>query len=102
MNDSSSLPAAISHKKLNSFLNSAKKELSKNDIKKDIESEEKRVIEKLFNDWTLISKKLLSSLNKKSQSLTKNKSPKSLMALGALEVHLNMALQAKQSSELEE
>jgi len=48
----------------------------------------------LIKDWTKTSKKILESLNKKDQVLTKNRNSKSLIALGAMGAHINMALQA--------
>ena len=37
---------------------------------------------------------LIDTLSKRKDNLLKDKSPNSLIALGAMEVHLNMALQA--------
>ena len=59
--------------------------------------------EKEFNDliinWTETSQKILLMLNNKHQIVTKNRNPKSIMALGAMGAHINMALQALKSRE---
>jgi len=39
-------------------------------------------------------KYLINELSKRKENLLKDKSPNSLIALGAMEVHLNLALQA--------
>jgi len=60
----------------------------------EIESSENREFENLMNDWEASTKKLVIELSKRKENLLKDKSPNSLIALGAMEVHLNMALQA--------
>ena len=60
----------------------------------EIESPEKREFEKLINNWETSTKKVVNELSKRKENLLKDKSPNSLIALGAMEVHLNMALQA--------
>ena len=56
----------------------------------------------LIKDWTKTSKKILESLNKKDQVLTKNRNSKSLIALGAMGAHINMALQALKATEFDQ
>ena len=60
----------------------------------EIESPEKKEFEELVNNWETSTKKLVNELSKRKDNLLKDKSPNSLIALGAMEVHLNMALQA--------
>ena len=60
----------------------------------EIESPEKREFDELINNWEASTKKLINLLSKRKETLLKDKSPNSLIALGAMEVHLNMALQA--------
>ena len=59
----------------------------------EIESPEKREFEELINNWEASTKKGINELSKRKDNLLKDKSPNSLIALGAMEVH-NMALQA--------
>ena len=60
----------------------------------EIESPEKREFEELINTWETSTKKVINELSKRKENLLKDKSPNSINALGAMEVHLNMALQA--------
>ena len=55
---------------------------------------DKREFDDLINNWEVSTKKLIDELSKRKENLLKDKSPNSLIALGAMEVHLNMALQA--------
>ena len=97
MNESNKLPQAISHKKLSFLLLNAKKD-------KFADSEESEQKTKLqdellaeLDDWELSTKSLLKKISSRNEKYLKDKSPNSLMALGAMEVHLNMAMQALQA-----
>ena len=72
----------------------AQKELNASNNSKDTDNLEKIEFEELINEWELITKDVLKTIAKRNKNLLKNKSSNSLIALGALEVHLNMALQA--------
>ncbi len=90
---------AISHKKLKAFLIKAKKDISSNSS-----SEKNQIMEnKHFNDlvktWTETSQEILLMMNKEHKFLTENKNTKSLLALGAMGAHINMALQALKATE---
>lgn len=94
MNESNKLPQAISHKKLSFLLLNAQKD-------KFAGSEESEQYSKLQNElieeldkWELSTKSLLKKISNKNEKYLQDKSSNSLMALGAMEVHLNMALQA--------
>ena len=101
MNEFNTPPRAISHKQLNSLLSSAQKDSqSFSDLPEDAAIKNQSFNE-LLDKWSEISKELLKVLNKKEASLTEGKNPKSLMALGALEAHLNLAMQARKASELD-
>ena len=96
MNDSNNLPPAISHKKLSFLLLKAQKD-------KFASSEESDQFRKLqdefleeLDNWELSTKSLLKKISRKNEKYLEDKSSNSLMALGAMEVHLNMALQALQ------
>jgi len=97
MNESNKLPQAISHKKLSFLLLNAKKD-------KFASSEESEQYNKLqdellaeLDNWELSTKSLLKKISSRNEKYLKDKSSNSIMALGAMEVHLNMALQALQT-----
>ena len=94
MSESDKLPQAISHKKLSHLMLKAHKDSHFSDEFSGIESSEKREFEDLINNWEASTKKVVDELSKRKENLLKDKSPNSLIALGAMEVHLNMALQA--------
>ena len=94
MSESNNLPQAISHKKLSYLMLNAQKDSHFSDELADKESPEKREFDELINNWEASTKKLVNELSKRKENLLKDKTPNSLIALGAMEVHLNMALQA--------
>ena len=94
MSESNNLPQAISHKKLTYLMLNAQKDLNASDDKKNTESLEKQEFDELINNWETITKDVIKTISKRNKNLLKNKSSNSLIALGAMEVHLNMALQA--------
>ena len=94
MSESNNLPQAISHKKLTYLMLNAQKDLNASDEKKNTESLEKQEFDELVNNWETVTKDVIKSISKRNKNLLKNKSSNSLIALGAMEVHLNMALQA--------
>ena len=53
----------------------------------------------LIKTWTEASQKILLMMNKEQKVLTENRSPKSLMAFGAMGAHINMALKALKATE---
>ena len=92
MGNSNNLPKAISHKKLSSLLLNAQKDrFSSEDDLSNIEQEE--FIDSLKN-WDKNTVNLLQKISSKNEKLLDKKSSNAIMALGAMEVHLNMALQA--------
>ena len=93
MRDSNNLPKAISHKKLSSLLINAHKDkyfMGEDDVLK-IEQQE---FTELLENWEENTKNILNKLSLKNKNILENKSSSSIMAIGAMEVHLNMALQA--------
>ena len=94
MSESNNLPQAISHKKLTYLMLNAQKDLYASDDKKNTESIEKQEFDELINNWETVTKDVIKTISKRNKNLLKNKSSNSLIALGAMEVHLNMALQA--------
>ena len=94
MSESNNLPQAISHKKLSYLMLKAQKDSHFTDELAETESPEKKEFEELIKNWEASTKKVLNELSKRKETLLKDKSPNSLIALGAMEVHINMALQA--------
>ena len=94
MSESNNLPQAISHKKLSYLMLKAQKDSHFSDELAEMDSSEKRKFDELLINWEASTKKVVNELSKRKEILLKDKSPNSLIALGAMEVHLNMALQA--------
>ena len=94
MSESNNLPQAITHKKLTYLMLNAQKDLNASDDKKNTESLEKQEFDELLNNWENVTKDVIKTISKRNKNLLKDKSSNSLSALGAMEVHLNMALQA--------
>ena len=94
MSESNNLPQAISHKKLTHLMLNAQKDLNALDEKNNTDNSEKREFNELINNWEIVTKEVIKTISKRNKNLLKDKSSNSLIALGAMEVHLNMALQA--------
>ena len=94
MSESNNLPQAISHKKLTYLMLNAQKELHVSDDTINAGDLEKIEFDELINNWETATKDVIKTISKRNKNLLKDKSSNSLMALGAMEVHLNMALQA--------
>ena len=94
MEDRNNLPQSISHKKLSLLMLKAKKEnLFFSDVDKDENKELENFLSSL-DDFEKASKELIKRISDKNDNLFKSKSSNSIMALGAMEAHLNMAIQA--------
>ncbi len=98
LNEFSLPPEAISHKQLTSLLAGAPKEIVMTNEETSLLSKEEEIFEELIKNWSCLSKELLATLNKKPNCLFANREKKSIMALGALEAHLHLALQAQKES----
>tara|TARA_Y100001968_G_scaffold160864_1_gene147206 strand:- start:108 stop:392 length:285 start_codon:yes stop_codon:yes gene_type:complete len=94
MNEFKPIPEALSHKDLRKLLVKAEKDIQSDNSDKDLEE--------LIERWSTISQELLENFGPKKNQLTQGKGPSSIMALGAMEVHLNMAVQAFKVSEKED
>jgi len=94
MSDSNNLPQAISHKKLSFLLLNALKDKSITSVESEKNNEEHEELLAELNNWENLTKKLLNKISITNESVLEEKSSESIMALGAMEVHLNMALQA--------
>jgi len=101
MSDLDPIPNSISHKKLNSFIRTACKD-SVFERSTDNELSNHQIeFNELTTSWSKLSKKILFHLSQSKNNLAEGKSPTSLMALGAMEVHINMAIQALKASEID-
>ena len=96
MNESNKLPHAISHKKLSFLLLNAKKDKFANSEETEQNNKFQDELIAELDDWEVSTKSLLKKICSRNEKNLKDKSPNSLMALGAMEVHLNMAMQALQ------
>ena len=63
--------------------------------------DETKQLNDLISDWQEVSKKVLIMLNNKDLVSSGHRTPKSLIAFGAMGAHINMALQALKSTELD-
>lgn len=99
MTDFNSSPIALSHKQLNKLLASAPKEKFSSKDGQGISSETELEFNDLVSEWASLSYKLLTKLKSKDNDIINNKKPKSLMALGAMESYLLLAVQAKEASD---
>ena len=97
MKESNKLPQAISHKKLSFLLLNAQKDKFANSEEIDNFSKLQDELLAELEDWESSTKSLLKKISSRNEKYLKERSSNSLMALGAMEVHLNMALQALQS-----
>ena len=96
MKESNKLPQAISHKKLSFLLMNAQKDIFTNSEDNDLNTKLQGELLEELDKWELSTKSLLKKISSRNENFLQNKSSNSLMALGAMEVHLNMALQALQ------
>ncbi len=96
MNESNKLPPAISHKKLSFLLLNAQKDKFANSEETEQNNKFQDELLAELDDWEVSTKSLLKKISVRDEKHLQDKSPNSIMALGAMEVHLNMALQALQ------
>ena len=94
MSESNNLPQSISHKKLSYLMLNAQNDGSFSYDLGNIDDSEKREFNELISNWENITKDVIKTISKRNKNLLSDKSSNSLIALGAMEVHLNMALQA--------
>jgi len=96
MHESNKLPQAISHKKLSFLLLNAQKDKFANSEESEQNTRLQDELLADLDDWELSTKSLLKKISSKNRKHLQDKSPNAIMALGAMEAHLNMALQALQ------
>ena len=83
-------------------MSQAKKEILSVESSEENKINENQEFNKLVEDWTNTSKKILLILNTRDKVSTKVKDPKSLIAFGAMGAHINMALQALKATEFDQ
>lgn len=92
----SPVPASVSHRQLAEWLQQAPHEAehaaAQAQASADPAADEN--LEALFTSWADSSRQLLEALQRSGTELGRNRSPRQMMALGALHAHLVMALQA--------
>ena len=101
MSEFTSFPESISHKQLNKLLSASQDQPLSSYKKTTLFSQKQEAFEELLINWSTLSKELLLELNNKNDYVVEGRESKSLMALGALEAHLNIAIQAQQASDSE-
>tara|TARA_B100000965_G_scaffold70647_1_gene55782 strand:+ start:216 stop:467 length:252 start_codon:yes stop_codon:yes gene_type:complete len=79
----------------------AKKEILPNEEALNNENSQDQKFNDLVKDWTKISKNILLMMKEKEKISQNNPNPKSLLALGAMGAHINMALQALKATDLD-
>ena len=99
MNNNQFTPNAISHKALNILMNKAIKETAIIDSAHEDEIIKNKNFNYLIRSWEEKSQELLLTLSENEELFTNNKTSKSLMAFGAMKVHISMALQALKATE---
>jgi len=103
LSEFSSVPNEISHRDLNTLFLAAIKELKETNINNEEGLNTKQAeFQTLLSDWSKLSKKLLTLIKEKDPFILDNLSQKQAMALGGLEVHLALSLQAKLAVDVDE
>lgn len=89
------IPTTVSYRQLAAALRQAPAEPAPRAAGGDsIASEEREALETLLAAWCRSSHELLTALRSGGEAVAEGRSPRQLMALGALQAHLAMALQA--------
>jgi len=88
------IPAALSFRELAVLLQQAPAEPAGKGSEENAASAERQALEALLAEWSRSSQRLLAALGRGGSAVTQGRSPRQLMALGALQAHLAMGLQA--------
>ena len=92
MSESNNLPQSISHKQLSYLLSNAVKDKYFSNEQSISNSKDKEELFSTLNEWEKLSKKLIKKVKSKNNKFLDQNSSSALMALGAFEAHINMAL----------
>ncbi|WP_216901429.1 hypothetical protein [Synechococcus sp. CCY 9618] len=91
----SQVPPSVSYRQLAALLNQAPVEPEPHGTANMPVSAERLAFESLLAEWRRSSQQLLAALGRSSDDVvSEGRSPRQLMAMGALHAHLAMALQA--------
>jgi hypothetical protein len=95
-----SFPSSISYRQLADWLRQAPAESEplQENAEAPAEATADESLEALFSNWARSSRELFEVLQRGGSPLSRGRSPRQLMALGALQAHLAMALQAHAAS----
>jgi hypothetical protein len=95
-----SVPSSISYRQLAEWLQKAPAEADPVEATSEAATEPAadESLEAVFASWAQSSRQLLEVLQRQGKALSRGRSPRQMMALGALQAHLTMALQAHAAS----
>jgi hypothetical protein len=90
----SRIPPSVSFRQLAELLHQAPGETTPIEAVGEAASAERLAFEALLAEWSRSGRQLLAALSQAGPVVEEGRSPRQLMALGALQAHLAMALQA--------
>jgi hypothetical protein len=97
MDATNPVPQAISHRQLITLLQTAVPDASM--VEGGAEEDRSDELEELLRSYGQVSQRLLQALQQRNGALAMGRSPRQLMAIGALQAHVTMALQALTASQ---
>jgi hypothetical protein len=97
MDATNPVPESISHRQLMTLLQTAVPDAVK--VEAEAQGGRGQEFEALLRAYGQVSHRLLQELQKGDGSLAEGRSPRQLMAIGALQAHVHMALQALAASQ---
>lgn len=97
MDANNSVPQAISHRQLITLMQTAAPDAPI--VEGGAEKERNEELEGLLRSYGQVSQRLLQALQQNDGALARGRNPRQLMAMGALQAHVSMALQALSASQ---
>jgi hypothetical protein len=88
------IPTSVSYRQLATLLSSALSELEAEGTAPEPTSADRQAFDALLVDWWRSSHRLLAAMGRGGAAVSEGRNPRQLMALGALQAHLALALQA--------
>ena len=95
MEEPLAIPASISYRQLQSLAQNAPAEASQPSAAPDHDT---AALDAALEAWSRVSQQLLQTLHQAGPAVAEGRAPRQLMALGALQTHVAMGLQALASS----
>jgi hypothetical protein len=95
MEEPLAVPVSVSYRQLQTLARSAPADLTPVNVGTDSET---AALERTLEAWSRASQELLQTLQQAGPTLAEGRAPRQLMALGALQAHVAMGLQALASS----